>query len=210
MRVFGLEGDVYRLARLAGRAVPEVALARFELVRRVDGLRAAGLTVAVALAAVGLSRASHYRWRRQARGGIERRAPRSRRPHRPRRPCWEPTLVEAIERLRLDFPMWAGPSWWCCCAPGASPSPKARCRRVAYHFHRTHPGDVRQRGQRELVRVPAEQVLHVFHPIAEGQIRGVPWVAPVAEDDPVAVWAGSRSSRAAGARRRASAAAMAP
>jgi lambda family phage portal protein len=51
-------------------------------------------------------------------------------------------------------------------------------RRVAYHFHRTHPGDVRQQGVGELVRVPAEQVCHVFHPVAEGQIRGVPWVAP--------------------------------
>ncbi len=50
--------------------------------------------------------------------------------------------------------------------------------RVAYHFHRTHPGDVRQRSTGELVRVPAEQVCHVFHAIAEGQIRGVPWVAP--------------------------------
>jgi hypothetical protein len=49
---------------------------------------------------------------------------------------------------------------------------------IAYHFHRTHPGDVRQRDVGELVRVPAEQVCHVFHPIAEGQIRGVPWVAP--------------------------------
>jgi capsid protein len=39
-------------------------------------------------------------------------------------------------------------------------------RRVAYHFHRTHPGDVRQSGHGELVRVPAEQVCHVFHPIA--------------------------------------------
>jgi lambda family phage portal protein len=51
-------------------------------------------------------------------------------------------------------------------------------RRVAYHFHRTHPGDVRQSGHGELVRVPADQVCHVFHPIAEGQLRGVPWVAP--------------------------------
>jgi lambda family phage portal protein len=51
-------------------------------------------------------------------------------------------------------------------------------RRVAYHFHRTHPGDVRQRGTGELVRVPADQVCHLFHPIAEGQIWGVPWVAP--------------------------------
>jgi capsid protein len=30
----------------------------------------------------------------------------------------------------------------------------------------------------DLVRVPADQVLHVFHPIAKGQIRGAPWVAP--------------------------------
>lgn len=106
MKVFGLEGDVYRLARLAGRPVPEVAQARFELVRRVDGLRAKGLTVAVALAPVGLSRASYYRWRREARGGIERLVPRSRRPHRLRRPSWQPALVEAVERLRQDFPMW--------------------------------------------------------------------------------------------------------
>ena len=51
-------------------------------------------------------------------------------------------------------------------------------RRVAYHFHRTHPGDVRQSGVGETVRVPAAQVCHVFHPLAEGQLRGVPWVAP--------------------------------
>ena len=106
MRVFGLEGDVYRLARLAGRPVPEVAAARFELVRRVDELRAEGLTVAVAIAAVGLSRASYYRWRRRARDGVERLAPRSRRPLRVRRPAWDAALVEATERLRQDFPMW--------------------------------------------------------------------------------------------------------
>jgi putative transposase len=106
MKVFGLPGDVYRLARLAGRSVPEVALARLELLRRVEGLRAKGLTVDAATAPLGLSRASYYRWQRQARGGIERLAPRSRRPHRPRRPAWEPALVAATERLRLGFPMW--------------------------------------------------------------------------------------------------------
>jgi len=59
MKVFGLEGDVYRLARLAGRQVPEVALARFELVRRCDLLRAKGLRVADARSsALGLSRAT--------------------------------------------------------------------------------------------------------------------------------------------------------
>ena len=51
-------------------------------------------------------------------------------------------------------------------------------RRVAYHFLKTHPGDVRQRGQGETIRVPASEVIHVFNPLAEGQIRGVPMVAP--------------------------------
>ncbi len=51
-------------------------------------------------------------------------------------------------------------------------------RRVAYHFLKVHPGDVRQKDQGETVRVPADRVIHVFSPQAEGQIRGVPMVAP--------------------------------
>jgi lambda family phage portal protein len=54
-------------------------------------------------------------------------------------------------------------------------------RRVAYWFWRQHPGD------RALlpvvldalpVRVPAEQVIHVFRPVRPGQVRGVPALAP--------------------------------
>ena len=106
MKVCGLEGDVYRLARLAGRQVPEVALARFELIRRLDGLRTKGLPVRDASAALGLCRATYDRWRRRAKGGLERLVPRSRRPHRPRRPTWPSALVEAVQCLREDWPMW--------------------------------------------------------------------------------------------------------
>ena len=106
MKVFGLQGNVYRLARLAEQQAPEAARARFELVRRLDLLRANGLTVAAASAALGLARATYDRWRRQAQGGVERLAPRSRRPLRPRRPSWSAALVEAVQRLRDDFPMW--------------------------------------------------------------------------------------------------------
>ena len=106
MKLCGLPGDVYRLAGLAGRQVPEAALARFELVRRFDGLRARGLSVAAAGGALGLSRATYYRWRRKAQGGVERLAPRSRRPRRVRQPRWPSALVEAVQRLREDFPMW--------------------------------------------------------------------------------------------------------
>lgn len=37
MKVFGLEGDVYRLAGLAGRQVLQAAIARLELIRRIEG-----------------------------------------------------------------------------------------------------------------------------------------------------------------------------
>jgi lambda family phage portal protein len=50
-------------------------------------------------------------------------------------------------------------------------------RRVAYHFWRTHPGDstlMMQSGER--VRVPAENVLHIYKPLRPGQIRGRPWL----------------------------------
>lgn len=53
-------------------------------------------------------------------------------------------------------------------------------RRMAYHFRRRHPGD--STDQRvavpETVRVPAEEVLHIYRPIDAGQIRGLPHVAP--------------------------------
>lgn len=51
--------------------------------------------------------------------------------------------------------------------------------KVAYHFFRNHPGDQvtdpNKIRRSMLMRVPAEQVLHVFRPIRAGQIRGVPF-----------------------------------
>lgn len=48
-------------------------------------------------------------------------------------------------------------------------------RRVAYHFLKRMPGD-NHSGLADLgtIRVPAERVIHVFKPIAAGQVRGVP------------------------------------
>lgn len=54
-------------------------------------------------------------------------------------------------------------------------------RRTAYHFLRQHPGEsIMGRGwnrvsnSAETVRVPADEVLHLFKPIRAGQIRGLP------------------------------------
>lgn len=49
-------------------------------------------------------------------------------------------------------------------------------RRVAYHFWREHPGDLAWGSGRagETVRVPADQIRHVYDPRRIGQVRGLP------------------------------------
>jgi putative transposase len=49
--------------------------------------------------AVGVPRVTLYRWERMPE-------PLSRRPKRPRQPKWPPALIEAVEALRADNPMW--------------------------------------------------------------------------------------------------------
>lgn len=46
-------------------------------------------------------------------------------------------------------------------------------RRAAYWMHREHPGDGIAFAPSDLVRVPADAVLHIFEPQRPGQIRGV-------------------------------------
>ena len=50
-------------------------------------------------------------------------------------------------------------------------------RRRAYWLFPTHPGD--GRGALVSHRVPATHVLHLFERLRPGQVRGVPWFAPV-------------------------------
>jgi lambda family phage portal protein len=50
--------------------------------------------------------------------------------------------------------------------------------RLAYWFWRTHPGDTTLQVSGDRVRVPADQVLHLFKPLRPGQIRGRPWITP--------------------------------
>jgi len=50
-------------------------------------------------------------------------------------------------------------------------------RRAAYWFYRRHPGELLftfDSFKGEKVRVPADEVLHLFRPIRAGQIRGIP------------------------------------
>ena len=59
----------------------------------------AGLSAEKAAQAVGVPRSTLYRWERRPEPG-------SRRPHRLRQAGWSPALVEAVEAMRRDYPMW--------------------------------------------------------------------------------------------------------
>ena len=54
--------------------------------------------------------------------------------------------------------------------------------RVAYWFHKEHPGDGMRginMGTTDLIRVPVDEVSHVFEPKRPGQLRGVSELAPI-------------------------------
>jgi transposase InsO family protein len=103
MQVFGLPRHVIRTgalaSRIAAKSLSSEAAMRRELVCRWRQAMREGLTAAQAAQAVGASRASLFRWEKEPQ-------PKSRRPHRLRRPAWPSALVQAVEELRADNPMW--------------------------------------------------------------------------------------------------------
>ena len=104
MQVFGLPGHLIRSARAASRLLaaktPNIeAERRRDAVARWLAARAGGLSSEAAAAAVGVPLSTLKRWRNDPQS-------KSRRPLRTRRPTHPPGLAAAVERLRLDHPMW--------------------------------------------------------------------------------------------------------
>ncbi len=104
MQVFGLPGHVIGKGRAASRVLA-AKIDDFEAARRRDAVarwrRAMGdgLSAQNAAHAVGVPRATLYRWEK-------RPEPASRRPKTPRKPQWSRELACAVEAARLDNPMW--------------------------------------------------------------------------------------------------------
>jgi transposase InsO family protein len=104
MQVIGLPGHVIRSGRAAARVL-DAETSNIEAARRRDAVMrwrraiAGGLTGEAAADAVGVPRATLYRWQKQPQR-------RSSRPHKLRAKNWPAALVQAVERLRLDYPMW--------------------------------------------------------------------------------------------------------
>jgi transposase InsO family protein len=104
MQVFGLPGHLIgnggAASRLIAAKTPNIAAAiRRDAVARWRSAMAKGLSGEDAAKAVGQPRSTLYRWEKMPE-------PKSRRPHRSRKPAWPPALLRAVEDLRADNPMW--------------------------------------------------------------------------------------------------------
>jgi transposase InsO family protein len=103
MQVFGLPRHVIRTGRLASRIAArsssQEALLRGDAVRRWREGMQSGLSALAAARIVGVPRSTLYRWEKRCE-------PLSRRPRRLRRRIWPSALVQAVEELRADNPMW--------------------------------------------------------------------------------------------------------
>ena len=75
-----------------------------DILKRWRRARDNGLSAADAAHAVGVLRATLYRWQRLA--NRNRLKPCSRRPHTLRRPARSAALVAAVQETRADYPMW--------------------------------------------------------------------------------------------------------
>src|SRR5579871_4960585 len=104
MQVFGLPRQIIRNGRAASRLLSAKTV-NIEAERRRDAVArwrraiADGLTAGQAAQAVGAPRSTLYRWAKELEPG-------SRRPKRIRRPQWPLALIEAVEAVRNDNPMW--------------------------------------------------------------------------------------------------------
>ena len=104
MQVRGLPRQIIRngaaASRLLAAKTPNIeAERRRDAAARWRRAMANGLTAGQAAQAVGVPRSTLYRWEKSPE-------PRSRRPRRVRQPKWPPALVEAVEAVRADNPMW--------------------------------------------------------------------------------------------------------
>ena len=105
MQVRGLPREISRGARATatvGRrseAVEATINERVEVVRRWRRAMAKGLSSQEAAAAVGVSRATLYRWRRNPE-------PQSKRPRRMRPRQWTSAQIRAVEAFRRQYPAW--------------------------------------------------------------------------------------------------------
>jgi putative transposase len=107
MRVFGLPGAIGRVSKLGYDQLSRDARERVRYVSCFRSLRDQRMPSSQASKAIGIPRATLYRWeKRLEEDGLKGMEERSRRPRRTRRPTWSPDLSQAVLALREQYPRW--------------------------------------------------------------------------------------------------------
>lgn len=107
MRVVGLPGSFYYIARRAQPHLSAKAKERWRLLSCFQALKGKGVNSIEASKVLQVPRSTLYRWRRR----LKERGPRgledaSKRPRRLRQPTWSVELIDAVLRLREEYPRW--------------------------------------------------------------------------------------------------------
>jgi putative transposase len=107
MRIVGLPRAFYHIARHPPLVLSSQAQGRLRWLSCWQTLREHRCSSHQASQALGLPRATLYRWHQRWRAhGPQGLEDRSRRPHRRRQPTWSPQLAQAVLALREHYPRW--------------------------------------------------------------------------------------------------------
>src|SRR5512136_113774 len=107
MRVFGLPSAIGRVSKLGYGRLGNDARERLRYVGCFRSLREQGMSGSQASEAMGIPRATLYRWeKRLQEEGLSGMEDKSRRPRRTRKPTWSPELSKAVLALREQYPRW--------------------------------------------------------------------------------------------------------
>jgi len=107
MRVFGLPGAFYHIARHPPVDLSPQAQERLRYLSCWQALRGKGFSSSEASQALGLPRSTLYRWQKRLKlEGPKGLEVKSRCPIHRRQPTWSPELAQAVLQVRGQYPRW--------------------------------------------------------------------------------------------------------
>jgi transposase InsO family protein len=107
MRQIYLQKQFYQLIKHPPVQINEQAKNRLRLLSAWETIRKQGATGETAARAIGISRATLYRWQqRLEKSGVKGLEERSHRPKHERQKCWGMDAMELIKELRELYPRW--------------------------------------------------------------------------------------------------------
>lgn len=107
MQIKSLRIKSYRSWRVDDRPMDETGQKRYQKISLYRQLRQEGCSEKSALQAIGVSRASCYRWQKAYQeDGVYGLRARSYTPHRQRQSTWDKHVEQQVLHLRLQFPLW--------------------------------------------------------------------------------------------------------